>query len=95
MTTLHELTNSREFDSYISDRLGNDLFINDPERADRIHEAAKHGSDGSTHAEHIGDWRDFLTTIDLPDADREAIETEINACEEWHKANGSLDTTCG
>ncbi len=58
--TLRELYNSPGFESFIGDKLGNDLFINDPERADRIHEAAEDGADGSTHSETIEDWREYV-----------------------------------
>ena len=43
--TLDQLINTDEFMMFISDKLGNDLFINDPDRADRIHEAAEFGCD--------------------------------------------------
>src|SRR4030095_10743784 len=33
-------------------------FINEPERADRCHNAAEYGCDGKTHSEVIEDWRD-------------------------------------
>ncbi len=91
IATLHELINSREFDAYRGDKLGNDLFINDPERAERCYDAAENGSDGSTHAEIIEDWRDFLATLDdLSDSLREDIQQEINDCEAWHEKQGTL-----
>ena len=58
ITNLNDLLNSPYFDSFQADRLGNDLFINDPERAARIYDAAKEGCDGSTHSEAIEDMRD-------------------------------------
>lgn len=106
-STLREMYGSREFEAYISDKLGNDLFINDPERADRIDEAAQDGADGSTHAEHIDDWREFLRNLrpidaeypedggDITDEDYTTIEAEIDACEAWHQANGSLEQQIG
>lgn len=42
-----------------SEKLGNDLFINAPERAARIDKAAADGGDGSLHCEHIDDMREF------------------------------------
>ena len=53
----------QEFYNWQGERLGNDLFINDPERAERIHDAAEDGADGSTHAEHIDDFRDYAKEI--------------------------------
>lgn len=90
--TISDMINSREWDMFISDKLGNDLFISDPERAERIHNAAEHGCDGSTHAEHIEDWREFVELLradacresyKLDDADENKAEAEINA---WHDA---------
>lgn len=49
----------QEFYNWQASKLGNDLFINDPERASRIHNAAEYGADGSTHAEHIEDFREY------------------------------------
>jgi hypothetical protein len=34
-------------------------FINSSDRASRCHEAAQYGSDGSTHEEHIEDFREY------------------------------------
>ena len=101
-TSLDDLTRSREFDDFRADLMGNDLFINDPERADRIHEASENGADGSFHAEVIQDFRDFLNTLSIidPEDDQPAgditeevydsIVAEIDACEAWHEKNGSL-----
>lgn len=61
--TVRDLLNHPDWDGWISDRLGNDLFLSDPDRARRIHEAAEHGADGSTHGEHIDDWREFAAMI--------------------------------
>jgi hypothetical protein len=101
---LEELYQSEGFDMFISNRLGNDLFINDPDRAKRCYEAAEFGADGSTHQEHIEDWRAYLGTFrtwdaqydeteedgDLSQELYDAILKEIDDCEEWHHKNGSL-----
>jgi hypothetical protein len=100
-TSLEDLYRSVEFDNFRADLLGNDLFISDPERADRISKAAEDGADGSYHAEIIQDWRDFLSTLSIidpdfsPDGDiteevHDSIVAEIDACEAWHEKNGSL-----
>lgn len=97
---------SRDFDMFIGDKLGNDLFINDPERAERITEYAEDGCNGSMHFEVIEDWRDYLNTLKVFDPDYDEIEDidnyditqlvydniekEIDSCEEWHEKNGSL-----
>ena len=88
---LSAMLEMEELQMYISDKTGNDLFINDPERAERIHEAAEHGADGSTHAETIEDWRDYLSMADYPDWLKDRLGLEINEVELWHELNGSLD----
>lgn len=89
--TINEMLNTPEYDAYISDKLGNDLFISDPDRADRIHEAAENGSDGSTHAEHIEDWRDFLNYYErLPERCKDYLRAEIDQVEKWHEEHGTL-----
>ena len=101
-TSLDDLTRSREFDDFRADLLGNDLFINDPERADRIYKASEDGADGSYHAEVLQDFRDFLNTLSIIDPEddepagditeevHDSIVAEIDACEAWHEKNGSL-----
>ena len=51
------------FYQWQSERLGNDLFLWDPERAARIHDAAEQGADGSTHREHIQDFREYAEEL--------------------------------
>ena len=91
---LDGMIRSTEFNLFREQILGNDLFIDDPERAARIYDAAEFGCDGSFHAEIIQDWRDFLNTLTLPESVREDIEIEIYNCELWHENNGSLYTQC-
>jgi len=109
MKTLSDLYNSDGFARFIESKLGNDLFISDPDRANRIHEAAGDGCDGSTHAETIDDWREYLGTFEefdpewhdegapdtLPADVIESITSEIDACEAWHEQNGSLHQEIG
>ena len=90
--TIDDMLNSDAYQAFISDKLGNDLFISDPDRGDRLYEYAENGADGSTHAEVIEDWRDFVKYCDLPERCKDALRAEINACEQWHDKNGSLDT---
>lgn len=85
-----------------------DDWINDPDRMERCGNAAEHGEDGSTHAEAIQDMRDNLDqlrrgirhqvsdrTEEALDRIVEAIGAEIDACEAWHEANGSLHQLTG
>lgn len=107
ITNLNSMLRSRAFESFQSDLLRNDLFLSDPERAERIHEYAESGSDGSTHAERIDDWREFLRSLKVIDAEfpddggdisqdvYDAIESEIDDCEQWHEKNGSLHQIIG
>lgn len=97
--TLEELYNHPNFQPFGS---SSDDWINDPDRADRCHEAAAHGCDGSTHYEIMQDWRDFLADLfrdfrrgnDEDDAELDAIEAsidaEIDACEAYHETAGTL-----
>ena len=97
--TLNTIIRSDDFASFIESKLGNDLFINDPDRTNRIHEAAKHGCDGSTHQEVIEDWRDYLDWaadgLGLDIGAQGDIEREINIIEDWHEKNGSLNQEIG
>lgn len=90
ITCLTEMIDSPDYQTFESDKLGNDLFIDDPERADRLYEYAEEGGNGSTHAEVIQDWRDFLDIADYPDEVYDHILVEIDVCEDWHEQNGSL-----
>jgi len=102
--TIKELLNNPQYDGFIGSKLGNDLFISDPDRAERIHEAAEYGSDGSTHYEIIEDWREFADMLfrSLTGDEREEAESSsdilhlaIKQCEEWHEKNGTLHEQLG
>ena len=87
--------NHQYFYAWQASRLGNDLFISDPDRAKRIHEATEDGLDGSTHAEHIEDFTDYakehydelksaafrLDESVCTDAELTALDEEIEAAE--------------
>jgi len=98
--------NGQAFYEWQSNRLGNDLFISDPERAERIHEAAQDGADGSTHREHIADFQEYadehyreleracfnLSTDSENPADVASFEAECKALEmEIESAQEALD----
>ena len=51
---------SRAVEQLTSERDGD--FINEPERAARVHDVAEFGADGKTHADVIKDWRDAFDT---------------------------------
>lgn len=95
MKILSDLIDSPGFDAYLGDKLGNQLFLDDPERADRLQQYSADGGDGSTHAECIEDWREYLDTCEIDDETKEAIEEEIAECEKLHKAAGTLDEIIG
>lgn len=103
-STIDALLNHPKWNGFIGSKLGTDLFINDPERAERIHDAAEHGSDGSTHYEIMEDWREFADMLfrdlhfdDRNDAEplRDALDAAINDCELWHEKNCSLHEVIG
>jgi hypothetical protein len=93
--TIDDMLNSRDYQDFKSDRLGNYLFLSDPDRADRIYEASEDGSDGSTHAEIIEDWRAFVDCCDLPERCKDRLRAEIDDCEKWHADHGTLDEQVG
>ena len=61
--TIRDLLALDEWQYFQADKLGNNLFITDPDRAQRIHDAAEDGCDGSTHYEVIEDWREFAELL--------------------------------
>jgi len=95
--TLYKMIRSNEFEAYISDKLGNNLFINDPKRAERLHDADEQceGEDGSRHSEVIEDWLEFLDTIKLPESIKERIQNEIIQCRKSHMKNKTLNRIIG
>ena len=67
---LEDFYNSEYFQAWDSDNRstgGCGIILDDPERFDRMYEAAEFGSEGSTHAEIIQDWRDCLNTLKVVD----------------------------
>lgn len=100
--TVRDLLAHPRWDAFIGDKLGNDLFINDPERAARNADAAEHGEDGSTADEHCEDWREFAEILErearrqcetdeqeteLEEA-ADALDADIARVEKWHAENG-------
>jgi hypothetical protein len=87
-----------------------DDWIDNPERMERCHDAAEDGCDGSTHAEVMQDWREFLERLEreanrktlwhdrvMSEVERRAnaIREEIDKCEAWHEKAGSLNEMVG
>lgn len=100
--TLNDFIRSEYFEYWDSDNRSPGscgIILSDPERFDRMEEAAKNGSEGSTHREIIQDWQDCLDTLlnqnQITEADYNHIQDEINACYNWHEKNGSLDEEIG
>lgn len=92
---LNEMLNSDEYQRWESDHLGNDLFINDPDRAARLYDYAEDGLNGSTHDEVIQDWKEYLVDAELPEPVKDALLAEIESVEEWHIQNGSICNVIG
>ncbi len=94
--TLDDLLQSDEYDR---SRFGcsSDDSYTDPQRYVRCQEAASYGGDGSTHQEHINDWRECLANYfdDIDGDAKDAINKEIDDCEQWHDNAGSLDEQIG
>jgi hypothetical protein len=76
-----------------------ELLRSDPDRADRIDEAAEDGFDGSTHGEEIQDWRDcwesYCREYDVPDEVCQYVETEMQVTESYHATQGTLEEVIG
>jgi len=105
LDTLQDLYTSEEFMIWQDQNLGNQLFLTDPDRANRIQRYSEDGAIGSTHREIIQDWRDFLSTLEVEDEDfpednkfdltqaqLSSIEKEIDECEKYHIDNKSIDS---
>lgn len=105
--TLRELYSHPDFQPFGS---SSDDWLHDPERMERCNDAAENGADGSTHAEALEDWREFLARLEddarrkamwhervIAEIERraESIRAEIDACEAWHRENGSLEKEIG
>mgnify|MGYP003658273336 CR=1 FL=1 len=74
-----------------------DDWINDAERMSRCDEAASDGSDGSTHAEILQDYRETLRNA-IPyrcERLRDAADAYVSDLESWHETNGTLDQQIG
>ena len=98
---------SSEYVSYWSSEKDND-FINEPDRASRVYDAAEFGADGKTHAEAIEDWREAFHAYVRYGTGRNgthnfngyprfeaAVEAHFDACEKWHEEHGDLWSEIG
>ena len=92
--TLHQFLRSDYFQTWLDSRLGNNLFINDPDRADRVQKYAKQGVDGNYAIEYIQDcrdaWKDYCMDHDVSDVDQDAVKQEIDQVEGYHERIGTL-----
>lgn len=109
--TLKEMYDSDGYQRYLDTILGNDLYISNPERANRLNDCAKDGLNGSTYGEIIGDWQSYLNNVnvfdpDLHDAEdiakydittdiRDSIQREIDDRYNYFLAAGTLDEIPG
>lgn len=85
--TLHDLLNAPGFDSFKSDRLSNQLFIDDPDRAERIHAAAENGAVAPQFA-MTRQWKEGRTnhTSQCQDAIDARLPVNAEAFERYTKA---------
>jgi hypothetical protein len=106
--TIRDIIDAPDFHPFPS---SSDAWINDPGRMERCTNAAEHGADGSTHAEIMDDWREYARekyadarrALDYDDERGEArldeaeaiLEAEIDACECFHEAAGTLHRCTG
>jgi hypothetical protein len=110
-TNLRGVLESTGYATFVESNLGNNLFINAPERAQRMQDYAEVGCDGSTHQEVINDWREYLDTLaifdpdwhddsdkarcDITKATYDAITVEINCAEADLERKGILFSVIG
>lgn len=79
-----------------------DMWIEDPDRAERCYDASEYGGDGSTHAEVISDMRE-MAEIYIRDKRKwggtyrlqYAIGAYLDTLELWHEQNGTLHDEIG
>lgn len=106
--TIRDIINAPDFHPFPR---SSDAWINDPDRMERVTNAAEHGEDGSTHAEIIEDWREYSRekyrearrALDYDDEAGEArldaeeaqLDAELDACEAYHEKRGTLDRLVG
>lgn len=76
-----------------------EIGLTDPERAERMNEAAEHGEDGSTHGERIKDMyravRDARYMNEIGPLTLIRLDKEIDAVYEWFENRGKLDRQVG
>jgi len=65
LSNLYDSDYFRAWDSDNRSAGGCGIILSDPDRFDRIMEAAENGAEGSTHAEIIQDWQDCLDSMDV------------------------------
>lgn len=105
--SVNDFLHSQQWQYFDSDLRGDDFYLSDPDRAKRCDEASEYGTDGSTHAEIIEDWRAFLSNLkifdpefddiediaeyDITQAQYDAISADIDRCEQWHIEHKTID----
>lgn len=92
---LSDMLTSPDYVGYVSDKTGNDMWINDPERKERIESAAENGADGSTHAESIEDMNDYVSNSDFPQWIKTILMEQIDFLEKYHDEQGTLNRVIG
>lgn len=96
--TLDDFLQSRYWDEWQGEHEAR-LAFRDPERYNRILEAATDGADGSTHGERIEDIRaavdDYARDEKLAPYNLEALRVELDELELWHDRAGTLNETTG
>jgi hypothetical protein len=92
-----DFLNSKALEQHKESVYGNDGWIDDPERRERIEEAAIEGGDGSTHAEVIQDWYDALSYYleDVSECLEVMMTRHIEQIELFHEQNGTLHNQIG
>lgn len=95
---LDELIRCYEWEVWKDSQFSN-MSFEDPERYNRMLDAASYGSEGSKHCEIIDDYREFLSYLEskymIAPIFSDKIQDEIDKVEEWHIKNGSYESELG
>ena len=91
---LDDMINSESYQIYESKTLLNPqhhMINNTDVDADLMEEYNADGMFGVSHSDFIECWRDYLNDSNIDETTQEAINKEIDECENWHIKNGSIN----
>jgi len=94
--TIEELTGCDGYDMWRDSHTGNDMWMSNPERKERIEREASEGGEGSTHREILEDWREYLDIIEhMPESFKIDLRYQIDKCDKDLTNKGWIDNIIG